>query len=381
MNIIIAPDSFKGSLPASKVAQALANGWLSCRTNDTIISVPLADGGEGTCDSLVCSTNGVYKYYEVHDPLMRVVNAKVGFLGEAKSAVVEMAQASGIELLSNEELNPLKTTSFGTGELLKQLIKEGVKDILLGIGGSATVDGGIGILQALGAVFYNQKNQVISNGAGGAALKDVVSADWEKFDLLLKDVNIKVACDVTNPLTGLNGAAYVFGPQKGATPKEVATLDENLVYWAKFLSSQGRAENLGSRPGDGAAGGVGFILRNVLKAEISSGAALVIQYANLKEHLKEASLLITGEGKSDSQSMQGKLCSVVATTAKEYNVPVILCSGAIDKDLIDEKKLFVAIFSISKGPGPLEDAILSTEKNLYDMASSIAGIVNCINDK
>jgi glycerate kinase len=378
MKVIIAPDSFKGSLPAFKVAQSLADGWRSCRPNDLIIPIPLADGGEGTCDSLVHSTNGNFNYLEVHDPLMRPIKAKYGTLGKLNCAVAEMATASGIELLTTEELNPLKATSFGTGQLLKHLILSGYKDILLGIGGTATVDGGIGILQALGVVFYDKENKVIPNGAAGGNLIDVAKADWESFDNLVKDVKIKVACDVTNVLTGPNGAAFVFGPQKGATPKVVNLLDENLAHWANCLLNSKRAQNLGTSPGDGAAGGVGFILRNVLKAEISSGAALVIEYAKLKDYLTEADLLITGEGKSDSQSMQGKLCSIVATTAKEYNVPVILCSGALDKDLLDKDKLFAALFSIAKGPGPLADAMEATKDNLYDMAKSIAGIISCI---
>ena len=381
MKIIIAPDSFKGSLPAINVAQALASGWHSKRPNDAIILMPLADGGEGTCDSLVRATEGEFSFLQVHDSLMRPIEAKVGKLGHSSSAVVEMAAASGIELLTIEELNPLIATSYGTGELLKQLILSGCNDILLGIGGSATVDGGIGILQALGAIFYDKDGNKIPDGAGGASLSKVASANWKKFDELLKGVTIKVACDVTNPLTGSNGAAKVYGPQKGATLEMVTLLEENLTCWANFLVAQNRASENGIMPGDGAAGGVGFVLRNVLNAQISSGALLVIEFSGLKKELTSADLLITGEGKSDSQSMQGKLCSIVATLAKEHNVGTILCSGALDKNLIDEDKLFSAMFSISKGPSSLADAMASTKENLYDMASSLAGFADCLTQK
>ncbi len=368
MKIVIAPDSFKGALRSRIVGEAFATGWRSRRPKDEIQIVPLADGGEGTCEAVVEAANGTFADVEAHDPLMRKISVRYGLFGKDR-AVMEMAAASGIELLDRRELDPLRATTYGSGEVLRAILASGVRHVLLGIGGSATVDGGVGMLQALGARFFDKAGKELPPGAGGGALGKIVRADLFGLDPRLSECRIDVACDVTNPLTGARGAAAVFGPQKGATPEMVKQLDDGLTHWATLFGDAGR------QPGDGAAGGLGFMLRCVLHGKAASGAKLVIAATGLAEYLKGADWLITGEGCSDDQSAHGKLCFTAARTAAEAGVPAILCSGALRGDCPELEKIFAGCFSIASGPASLEEAIGSTAKNLRRTGASLAGVL------
>ena len=370
MKIIIAPDSFKGALRSPEVCEALKRGWLSRRSQDEVLLFPLADGGEGTCEALVNSTGGRFFHLSASDPLMRKIPCSCGMSGDGKTAVMELASASGIELLSREELDPLRATTYGSGEVMKFLLDQGARKFLLGIGGSATVDGGSGMLQALGAEFFDSEGKVLPPGTGGGDLKRIDRISLENLDPRLKECSIKVACDVTNPLLGVRGAAAVFGPQKGATAPMVQILEENLHHWATLC---GGDEKL---PGSGAAGGVGFMLRSVLKAEIISGAELVISASGLDTALENASLLITGEGCSDAQTACGKLPAVAAAHAAKYGVPAILCSGAVSGGADALEKIFDGVFSISNGAISLREAMDRTAENLCRTGANLAGVIS-----
>lgn len=370
MKIIIAPDSFKGALRSPEVCEALKSGWLSRRDQDEVLTFPLADGGEGTCEALVKSTGGSLLQLRASDPLMRQIICCCGIVGDGRSAVMELAAASGIELLKREELDPLKSTTYGSGEVMKYLLDQGRREFVLGIGGSATVDGGAGMLQALGAEFFDFSGKKLPPGIGGGALKSVARISLEKLDPRLKECSIQVACDVTNPLLGPRGAAAVFGPQKGATPAMVAELEENLRHWAGLCGGDPEL------PGSGAAGGVGFMLRTMLNAKITSGAELVISRTGLDRALENAQLLITGEGCSDEQTACGKLPAVAAAHAARYRVPVLLCSGAVTGNYRELEKIFDGVFSISNGALTLDEAISKSAENLYRTAANLAGVVS-----
>jgi len=375
MKIIIAPDSYKGALRSYEVAAAIAAGWRERRPQDELICLPLADGGEGTCEAVIKATGGSFMETAVHDPLMRPVKALCG-ISSGGRGVMEMAAASGLELLAADELNPLKSTTFGAGELLRFLLKKQCTDIMMGIGGSATVDGGAGLLQALGARFFDDGGRELAPGIGGGSLHLIDSIDFSGVTTALQGIRLAVACDVTNPLLGDSGSAAVFAPQKGATPGMVAELEENLAHWRRLVlaatAGNGTADDA---PGDGAAGGLGFALRRVLKAEIASGAGLVIKLAGLPEALPGSTLLITGEGCSDPQTVCGKLCAVAAGTAAAAGVPAVLVSGALKGNTAELEKLFSGVFSIAAGPGTLTDAIAATTENLRRMGSNLAGVL------
>lgn len=375
MKIIIAPDSFKGALRAPGVCEALKAGWLSRRPGDDVRLYPLADGGEGTCEALVRSTGGTFYGLEAADPLMRPVRCCCGVTGDGVTGVMELAAASGIELLDRSELDPLKTTTFGSGSVLKALLDKGCRKLLLGIGGSATVDGGAGMLQALGAEFFDPQGNKLPPGVGGGTLAQIAKADFSKLDPRLEKCTIQVACDVTNPLLGELGAAAVFGPQKGATPDMVRELEAGLAHWA------GICGGLPDLPGGGAAGGVGFMLRNILKAEIRSGAELVISYAGVEQALEDADLLITGEGCSDEQTICGKLPAVIAACAAKRGVPAVLCSGALKGETGALEKVFSGVFSISNGAITLEEALRNSAENLRLTGANLAALATVFNRK
>ncbi len=366
MNIIMAPDSFKGAMRSSLVAENLAAGWRKKRPGDKIFLCPLADGGEGTCEALTNALQGKIVQLNTHDALMRPISAGVGLAGD--TAVIEAAAANGIELLTSDGLNPLTASSYGVGELLLEMLTWPVAQIIIGIGGSATVDGGAGMLQALGARFFDADQQELPLGIGGGDLMKIQSADFSQLPLALNKIKLLVACDVTNPLTGANGAATVFGPQKGATPKMVQILEQNLQHWFKICGAKTEL------PGDGAAGGIGFALRQILSAQIASGAELIINAARLPELLATADLIITGEGCSDLQTLQGKLCRMVSKKAAEFNVPCVLCSGAIGRNSAALFDHFAAVFSIAARPGTLTEAMADTAENLQNMGANLAGI-------
>jgi len=367
MKIIVAPDSFKGNMRSSTVCEIIKQAVLREMPDAEVLTFPMADGGEGTVDAVVEATGGTFQTLEVTGPLGGTVEAQYGILPNG-TAVMEMASASGIELVSAEQLNPMEATTFGTGELVKHLIETGHTSIVMGIGGSATVDGGTGMAQALGYRFLDHTGKELSE-RGGKILPMIGRIDASNIFQRLEHTNIRVACDVTNPLIGSNGAAAVFGPQKGATPDMVELLDVGLSNLWKIAGTEGA-------PGDGAAGGLGYGLRAFCNAEIVSGAHLIAQTVGLSEVLAGADLLITGEGRTDGQSLQGKLCPVIAAMAKERGAKTLLVSGALAGELDPFLEVFDYAFSISAGHSSMEACIAHAPEDLAFVIQNVMRILS-----
>ncbi len=330
MKIVIAPDSFKGNLSALEVANLIEKGTRRVYPKAKIVKVPMADGGEGTVRSLVDATKGRIIKREVTGPLGKKVKASYGILGDNKTAVIEMASASGLPLVPKSKRNPLLTTTYGTGELIKAALDRGCRKIIVGIGGSATVDGGAGMAQALEARLLDRKGGEI--GFGGGALGNLERIDISKLDKRIRKTKVLVASDVDNPLTGPKGAAKVYAPQKGATPSMVKKLEENLKKYALIIKRDLK-KDIKDIPGTGAAGGLGAGLIAFLDAKIRLGVDIVIQTVGLEKHLKDTDLVITGEGKMDSQTIYGKTPIGVAKLAKRYNIPVVAIVGETGEDV------------------------------------------------
>lgn len=373
MKIAIAPDSFKGSLSATEVANAIEKGIKKVDINIETVKIPMADGGEGTVESLVEATGGKYIKVKVNDPLMREIEAVYGILGDNKTAVIEMAQASGLPLLKKEERNPMKTTTYGTGQLIKHAVNSGCKNIIIGIGGSATNDGGAGMAMALGAKLLDKEGKDIPLGAEG--LIKLKTIDLATFDEKIRECKFIAACDVENPLVGEKGASHIFGPQKGADKDMVKVLDEYLEHYGNLLEEYLNISVL-DYPGAGAAGGLGAALLAFLNAELKRGIDIVIEASNLDEKIKDSDLVITGEGMIDYQTQFGKTPFGVAETSKKYNRPVIAIAGGIGKDASDlYNKGIDSIFSIVDKPMTLDEAMENAEILLEDTAERIMRIV------
>lgn len=365
MQIIIAPDSFKGSVSAIEAANSIERGIKKVFREAVTIKIPIADGGEGTVDAIIMGSKGTYKETIVTGPLGEKIKAVYGILPDG-SAVIEMAAASGITLVPKEKLNPMKATTYGTGELVKAALDDGVKKIIMGIGGSATNDGGMGFAQALGAVFKDQKGNVL--GLGAKYLKDICTVDVTKLDKRLAEVEFVVACDVTNTLCGPQGASAVYGPQKGATPQLVQELDDALRHYAGIIKDQLKKDIL-EVPGTGAAGGLGAGLLIFCRATLKSGIKTVLEAVNIDQYLKTTTIIITGEGKIDGQSIYGKVPVGIADAAKPYNIPVIAIVGSIGEDSSKVYDYGIAsIMSILDNPMSLEQAISSGKDLLEDSA-------------
>ena len=374
MKIILAFDSFKNCLSSPDVCRILRESMLDAAPDCNIIAMPLGDGGEGTAQALTSAANGIMQQCTVHDPLFREIQASWGLL-DGDSAVFEMAAASGIELIKHSERNPMLTTTYGTGELLKHLICEKhIRNFTIGIGGSATVDCGIGMLQALGVKFFDEKNQLIPVPATGFDIANIRSIDKSSMLAEIAECNICIASDVTNPLCGPDGAAKVFAPQKGADEKMVEALENNLRNFAELSIKSNYADNYTSA-GDGAAGGLGFALRNYLKAVSVSGAELVLKVLKFDQAAADADLVITGEGCSDFQTAHGKLPSVVAAHAHKFNVPVLLLSGALGQRADELEQTFEAVLALTHAPCSLEEALDKAPENLRRMARNIVNLL------
>jgi glycerate 2-kinase len=331
MKIILAPDSFKGNLTSLQVAAALEKGVKRVLPKANCIKVPMADGGEGTVQSLVDATGGQFIRKRVTGPAGNPVSARYGLLADGETAVIEMAEASGLPLVSGKQMNPLKTTTYGTGELILDAAKRGAKIIIIGIGGSATNDGGVGMAQALGVRFINKRgNEITDHGAGGM-LDKIASIDMKGLHPIVRKTKIIVASDVNNPLCGKTGASNVFGPQKGATPAMVKTLDANLKHLGKIIKSDLKKDVVNLK-GAGAAGGLGAGLVAFTKARMKSGIDIVLEATNIAQHIKGADLVITGEGRVDFQTAFGKTPSGVAKAARKHRVPTVAIGGGITDD-------------------------------------------------
>jgi len=330
LKIVIAPDSFKGNLTASQVASFIEEGVRRVCPEAEILKVPMADGGEGTLQSLIDATGGRIVVEEVLGPLGQRVKAEYGILGDCETAVIEMAIASGLSLVPANRRNPLLTTTYGTGELIIAALNEGCRRIIVGIGGSATVDGGAGMAQALGAKLLNSQGAQI--GFGGGSLPDLEKIDVSKIDPRANGVQIIVASDVKNPLLGSSGAASIYGPQKGATPDMVKTLEEGLRNFSAIIRRD-LGKDIKDIPGAGAAGGLGAGFMAFLDAKVASGVDTVIEITRLAEKLKDTDLVITGEGRMDRQTIYGKTPIGVAKIAKKYGVPVVAIVGEASEDV------------------------------------------------
>ena len=368
MKIIVAPDSFKGNMSASEVCSAMEAGILRADKKAKVYRIPLADGGEGTARAVTEAAGGEFVQVTVHGPLGKKIKTEFGLIEKGKVAVLDLASASGLGLLKREDYNPMKASTYGTGELIRAALDTGASELIIGIGGSATNDGGIGMISALGFRVLDESGKPV--GEGGEALAKIASVDISGADKRLKGVSIKTACDVTNPLLGPKGASAVFGPQKGATPEMVKTLDKGLDKLAKAWINAGLAKDAG-QPGDGAAGGVGAALRICLGAKMESGAMLVMRYAGFFDRLKNADLVITGEGMTDSQTAGGKLCSVVARESRGANVPVALLSGGIGGDAGSLLAAFDYAVSISCGQTTLDAMIRDSRRDLALAAENL----------
>ncbi|MFT8322663.1 MAG: glycerate kinase [Bacillus sp. (in: firmicutes)] len=370
---VLAPDSFKGSMTAKEVCIAMETGIKKADPYAKCIHAPMADGGEGTVQSLIDATGGKLIYTEVTGPLGEKVNAKFGILGDEKTAVIEMAEASGIQYVNEQTKNPLLTTSYGTGELIKECLNKGLKKIIIGVGGSATNDGGAGMAEALGVKFIDRDGKILQRGGG--SLDELGKIDLSNIDLRLKETEIFVACDVTNPLCGATGASYVFGPQKGATNEMIRLLDNNLEHYAKVVKEQLNKE-VKNLPGAGAAGGLGAGLMIFTKAVLKNGIDLVVEYSNLRDKIKHADYVITGEGGIDFQTQFGKTPYGVAKVAKEQNIKVIAIAGFIGEgiDILYEKGID-AIFGIIPKADQLDSLLSEGRQNVERTCENIARVL------
>jgi glycerate kinase len=373
MKIVIAPDSFKESLSALDVATAIESGFREIFPQAEYVKLPVADGGEGTVEAMVAATGGRVIEANVTGPLCEPLKAFFGLSGDDKIAFIEMAAASGLESVPQDKRNPLKTTSYGTGELIKNALDHGVEHCIIGIGGSATNDGGAGMVQALGARLLTADGKEI--GYGGGELKHLANIDIGGLDKRIKKCRFEVACDVTNPLTGDEGATAIFGPQKGATPEMIAQLDGYLKHYAQIIKKD-LGIDVEHVPGAGAAGGMGAALYGFCHAELRQGIEIVTEALGLDALVRDATLVITGEGRIDSQSINGKVPIGVARVAKRYNKPVIAIGGSLtqDVDVVYEHGLD-AVFSVLYSICTLEEALDNAADNLRKSARNIAATI------
>lgn len=375
MNITIAIDSFKGSLSSMEAGQAVAEGIRRVMPSAEIRIRPLADGGEGTTEALTAGLGGELKSLTVTGPLGRPVTASYGLIRERKMAVLEMASAAGLTLISQEERNPLEATTYGVGEMIRDAIGEGCRHFLVGIGGSATNDGGTGMLSALGFQFLDSEGQPIPLGAKG--LENLARISTENARPELSQCSFHIACDVTNPLCGENGCSAVYGPQKGADPEMIRQMDHWMERYGDLAARTFPAADK-EAPGAGAAGGLGFAFLTFLNGSLESGVGMVLKEINLKDDIRDADLVITGEGRLDAQTVMGKAPIGVAHLAKEYGKPVIAFSGAVTREAgLCNQHGIDAFFPIMRGVVSLQEALDPGEAriNAADTAEQVFRLI------
>lgn len=371
--IVIAPDSFKESLSALEVAEAVKQGFSVVYPDAEYCLVPMADGGEGTVEALVAVTDGKTVHTQVTGPAGTRVEAHYGLLGDGKTAVIEMASASGLHHVAQEERDPCTATSRGTGELIRHALDAGVRHIIVGLGGSATNDAGMGMLASLGVKLTDAQGNVVADG--GAALINVKHIDVSELHPAVAESTFEVACDVDNPLLGERGATAIFGPQKGADKQALVTLEKALTHLADVLVANGFSDQRNTS-GAGAAGGMGFGMMTFMQATFKPGIEIVVEATNLKEIVKGADLVITGEGRLDSQTIFGKTPIGVAKTAKLYDIPVIGIAGSLSDDVgVVCEHGIDAVFSIMPSVMTLKEAFAGAEKNVIFTAKNIATVM------
>ncbi|MGV0005913.1 MAG: glycerate kinase [Candidatus Porifericomitaceae bacterium WSBS_2022_MAG_OTU9] len=375
IKIVIAPDSFKGNLSAVEVARAIERGIKRVLPKARCLLLPVADGGEGTVRALSAATDGKLVAKKVYGPLGHSVRAAYAISGDGSLAVLEMAAASGLPLLADHERNALQASTYGTGQLMAAAMRRGVKRIIIGIGGSATCDGGVGMAQALGIRFLDKDGRCLEKHMGGGDLGSIAAIDMGAVGRELRRVRVDVACDVDNPLCGRQGAAAVFAPQKGASPSEVKLLDKNLAHLAKIMKRDLGCD-VASLPGSGAAGGLGAGLMAFVGGRLQSGVGLVLDAVRLKQSLRGASLVFTGEGRIDSQTLHGKAPAGVAKLARQCKVPVIALGGGLDPSA---KGLFAAgvdgLAAAVCSVQSLDEALANAKGNVTDAAERAMRLV------
>jgi len=379
MRVLICPGSFKESLSAKEVCDCIECGLKKASSKFRIEKVPLADGGEGTVEALVLARRGRLVKCRVVGPLGRRIWARYGILGDGKTAIIEMAAASGLALVPKKKRNPLVTTTYGTGELILNALNSGCRKIIVGIGGSATVDGGAGMAQALGVKLLDGKRREI--GFGGGEIEKIKGIELRSMDRRIPGTEFIIASDVRNPLLGPRGAARVYGPQKGATPGMVRRLEKGLSNLARVMREE-LSISVGNLPGGGAAGGLGAGLYGFLGAKMESGVELVMRMVGLESRMRNSDIVITGEGKIDRQTLYGKVVMGVTRMAKKYKVPVICVAGAVMPEANDLYKLGVTgILGITTRPMTLEEAMKKSRSLLINTSENLGHLLNGITHK
>ena len=373
MKIVIAPDSFKDSLSAEKVADAIAAGLADAMPHAQLVKCPMADGGEGTVEAIVAAGNGQLRRNHVQGPLGAPVEAHWGWLPDSHTAIIEMAEASGLQLLKPEQRNACITSTFGTGELIKAALDAGARRVILAIGGSATNDAGAGALQALGLGLFDAQGNHLPRG--GLALAHVARIELSGLDPRLAEVRFEIAADVNNPLCGEHGASAIFGPQKGASAEQVRLLDQALGHFADHCANV-LPKDVRHEPGSGAAGGLGFAAKAFFGAQFRAGVEVVAELVGLAEAVKGADLVITGEGRFDAQTLRGKTPFGVASIARAEGVPVVVLAGTLGEgyQALYEHGINAA-FAIASGPMILQDACARAAPLLTDRARDIARLL------
>lgn len=378
MKVVVAIDSFKGSLSSMEAGTAVAEGIYRADKDAEVTVRPLADGGEGTVEALTAGMNGRIEHVSVTGPLGNTVEASYGIIAETKTAIIEMAAAAGIMLLAEKDRNPLYTTTYGVGELIRDAIKKGCRNFIVGIGGSATNDGGVGMLQALGYGFLDADGKQVPYGAKGLALVEKITDDRVVPEL--KECHFKVACDVANPLCGEQGCSAVFGPQKGATPSMVEEMDKWLMHYAA-LTKEKYPQSDRNKPGTGAAGGLGFAFLSYTNAALDSGVKIILEETKLEEYIKSADIVITGEGRLDSQTIMGKAPIGVARMAKQYGKKVLAFSGCVTEDaVLCNRHGIDAYFPILRSVTTLKEAMAPecAKENLAAAAEQVFRLIACL---
>ncbi|WP_367375554.1 glycerate kinase [Pseudomonas lini] len=372
MKIVIAPDSFKDSLSAQGVADAIALGLAEVWPGAHLLKCPMADGGEGTVESILAACDGELRRTHVRGPLGVTVDAAWGWLPHSHTAIIEMAEASGLQLVAPNLRDACTSSTYGTGELIRAALDAGAQRVILAIGGSATNDGGAGAMQALGVKLLDAQDQILI--PGGLALAQLARLDLSEIDPRLAKVRFDIAADVNNPLCGPHGASAIFGPQKGASPEQVEQLDQALGHFAE-LCAQALDKDVREEPGSGAAGGLGFAAKAFLGAQFQAGVEVVAELVGLAEAVKDADLVITGEGRFDAQTLRGKTPFGVARIARQHGVPVIVIAGTLGEgyQALYEHGIDAA-FALASGPMTLEQACAEAPRLLRERARDIARV-------
>lgn len=372
MNILIAPDSFKGSLSSLKVGAIMEKAFLDESPSFQTNVIPMADGGEGTLDTLLYATGGEKVPVTATGPLGEKISTVYGVLGDKKTAVIEIASIAGLPMVPVEKRNPYHTTSFGIGEVITTAMDDGFRTFIIALGGSSTNDGGFGMLQALGVTFQDEDGNAV--GPFGKDLESIAKVEWSTLHPLVKECTFHIASDVDNPLCGKTGASHVFGPQKGATEEQVKELDQQLYHYSLLLQEE-KGVDFQHTSGAGAAGGLGFAFLH-LDGKIESGAKLVAEATKLPDAIRQADWVLTGEGQSDYQTLFGKLPSYIAAIAKQLHTPVSLIAGSLGAGYQRLYDNFSSCHSISIGPMALEESISRAEELLYHETRNIARILH-----